>query len=1345
MASREYDLLFRLTAQIDSAFSGSFSTARTVMSELQGELNGYKDTLRDISAYQQQQDALKNLESTLDQQKQKLDEVRAALQKAREEEQKAGIDEKELAAAKKQHEQAIDALKTKLQQQKTELSATNAALKNEKATIAELRAALKQEGADTEGLTAKIKEHEAQAEQLTVKKKAQEAAVAATTAELQKEKTELSATDAALKTHKENVGQLEEREKALQSDVESLSSKLTTGKAALEQQAAALREAGIDTTNLEKEIERLGTASDNTKQKMESWQGMVNRIGDLSKTFSSLRMAADWALEGVDALTNGIESSVQAAAGLEYSMDAVRGISGASDSEMQQLNDLVREQGRTTVFTAQEAADALQKEALAGWEVSDMIAGLPAVVSLAAAAGEDLESMSSIVSDALNAFGLDGQAAVNKFADVLVKGATSSNTTVSLLGESLSYVETTAGNMGYSIEDVTLALAQMANNALKGGVAGSALNTMLTRMSGANANAKKEMDRLGLSMYDGMGNAKPLLQFLNELRGAFQNMSGGAQEAQISAYKLAGQRGMRGLLALVNSSDEEWEKLTNDIYSYSGAAKTIADIRLDNYTGQVQLLSDAWTDLQITIGNAFLPVATEGAGILTELINGVNGLVETMPSATTGFGAFLYVLQGGLKLVSGMSMPIMALNSILQTTSITLSTIGTAATGGVFAAGMAGIIVAGTAAFQRARQDLVGELEAANKAYDDSMAEYQETLDGITAEKDDVSGLVGQLQELAAQSNRTAGEKARLARIVDELNSKVPGLNLAYNEESDVLTGLTDNIGDYVEAMYEAKMMEAKSNFLVDQYGNIKNLERELALAEDAYEDYKKTATEAMLAGEGEGWVGTFQDASYQEEIAEAKRNLDEAQTLYNETEAEVKSYMEAQRAAAGETADVSELSVDSVEAIAGAVDNLKGAYQELYKETLESVRGQYDIWDSVEEVAATSMENLMAAAQSQLTYWTNYQSNMQTIRGAIAELQGQNVDTSGLEYLLQLAAQNPSEEAAGAIAGIAEAVKNGNTEELKTYNSTLAEVLGAQAEVADTLAEEKSALDEGVQEAVQAVNDVLDAAENREQAYNAMIELLGGMEDGLADSESIAIVTATLETAEAEWVSGLTTELSPDFMSALGTDAMAALQGGIDGEAGGVRTAASNAASGAVGAVSNLLNWSNGHSAGANYGAGIVAGLRSQVDAARTAARALASASHVSVGSSSGSSGGRKYAKGTAYAEPGIAEVGENGPELMMFAGGERVWTAQQTASILAMAARERDMAAPAAVAPQVTIPAPAQPAMKFTYAPSIQMAPGNDENSLRRQLLENEAEFREMIEDYMERREAQQRRRRY
>lgn len=531
--------------------------------------------------------------------------------------------------------------------------------------------------------------------------------------------------------------------------------------------------------------------------------------------------AANAALVPIRAIADAMEASVQTAAGFEYTMSAVSAIAGSSTEEAAELSAAAKEMGATTVFTAQESAEALQTMALAGWETGDMIAGLPAVIKLAAASGEDLTEVTSILSDGMHAFGLEGESATKKFADVLTKAATSSNTTVGLLGESLSHVETSAGNLGYSIEDVSIALAAMANQALKGSVSGTALNTMLTRMSGANATARKEMDALGLSMYDSSGQAKPLLQFLTELRGALQGFGDDSQAAQIAAYKLAGQRGMRGLLALVNSSDEAWQSLVDDVYSYAGAADMIANQRLDNFTGQVTLLKSAQEALQTTVGEAVLPLATDGAKILTSLTQKINDVAAASPGLVTGVTTAAYGFQGLLSVVSSVSGGLANFAIIANTVNPewTAKLLGTLSQIGMIAGAASAITILGaalTAAALAAREAdpafdaITSSLEAAESAAARAKEEFEEQISTFQNNRDAADYLIDELDSLLQIEAEHGGQESAIKEKVDELNAALPGLALEYSGVGTEISKTTDEIRAFNDAMSPDGLMSRK-------------------------------------------------------------------------------------------------------------------------------------------------------------------------------------------------------------------------------------------------------------------------------------------------------------------------------------------------------------------------------------------------------------------------------------------------------------------------------------------------------------------------------------------------------
>ena len=163
-------------------------------------------------------------------------------------------------------------------------------------------------------------------------------------------------------------------------------------------------------------------------------------------------------------------------------MSTVQAISQASSSEMKQLKEVAAEMGRTTKFSATEAGQGLEYMAMAGWKTQEMVSGLPGIMYLAAASGEELGTVSDIVTDAMTAFGLQADQSA-RFADVLAQASSSSNTNVAMMGATFQYVAPVAGSFGYTIEDVATATGLMANAGIKGEKAGTAMRTMLTNLA----------------------------------------------------------------------------------------------------------------------------------------------------------------------------------------------------------------------------------------------------------------------------------------------------------------------------------------------------------------------------------------------------------------------------------------------------------------------------------------------------------------------------------------------------------------------------------------------------------------------------------------------------------------------------------------------------------------------------------------------------------------------------------------------------------------------------------------------------------------------------------------------
>lgn len=174
-------------------------------------------------------------------------------------------------------------------------------------------------------------------------------------------------------------------------------------------------------------------------------------------------------------------AAVKTAADFDSSMSNVAAISGSSAEDMDKLRERAREMGAQTKFSAKEAGDAMGYMAMAGWDAQQMYDGLPGIMNLAAASGEDLATTSDIVTDALTAFGMKAEDS-SHFADVLAQASSSANTNVSLMGETFKYIAPVAGALGYSAEDAAVAIGLMANSGIKASSAGTQLRSSLTNM-----------------------------------------------------------------------------------------------------------------------------------------------------------------------------------------------------------------------------------------------------------------------------------------------------------------------------------------------------------------------------------------------------------------------------------------------------------------------------------------------------------------------------------------------------------------------------------------------------------------------------------------------------------------------------------------------------------------------------------------------------------------------------------------------------------------------------------------------------------------------------------------------
>lgn len=383
------------------------------------------------------------------------------------------------------------------------------------------------------------------------------------------------------------------------------------------------------------DLERIGHAAEQASKRVKDSLGnALSKLGSLAKT--GLKTTATAIAAAGTALAGLGGAAIKVGMDFEAAMSEVQAIAGASAQELQALTEKAKEMGANTKFSASESAQALKYMAMAGWETQDMLNGIDGVMNLAAASGEDLALVSDIVTDALTAFGLKAKDA-GHFADVLAKAATSSNTDVAKMGNTFQYVAPVAGTFGYSVEDTAVAIGLLASSGIKAESAGTALRGIFTNLAKPTNQVASYMKELGISMTDTAGNVKPLSQLMQELRRAFSGLTE-AQKAEYAAG-LAGREGMSGLLAIVNASEEDFSKLTQQINHCNGAAEEIASTMQDNLKGRITQLKSALEGLGIqfyeSVDTPLKSIAESAIKMVGELSQafsqgGLSGFVEKL-------------------------------------------------------------------------------------------------------------------------------------------------------------------------------------------------------------------------------------------------------------------------------------------------------------------------------------------------------------------------------------------------------------------------------------------------------------------------------------------------------------------------------------------------------------------------------------------------------------------------------------------------------------------------------------------------------------------------------------------
>ena len=354
---------------------------------------------------------------------------------------------------------------------------------------------------------------------------------------------------------------------------------------------------------------------------------------------------------GAAALGTGLTKAIRTAADFQSQMLKVKAISGANNEQFNALTKKAKELGRTTQFSASQAADAMGFLAMAGYDTNQILSATPQMMNLAAAGGLELGEAADIASNILGGMGLKIEDTA-MVTDVLAKAASSGNTNIQMMGEAFKYVGPTAAQAGASIQDMGGAMAFLGNSGIQASVAGTGLRSVLLNLSGANTDANKAMAKLGIVNKDAAGNMRPMADILTDIENRMNALNLGTAERMELQKKLFGKTAVAtGSLLQEAAANGELAKMVEKVTDSEGAAAEMAKIQQSGFEGSMKRLQSAAEGLMIAFGTPLLgPLASVAEG-LAGILTPIGGLLEDMPvlgallgMVAAGFVGFVVVL-----------------------------------------------------------------------------------------------------------------------------------------------------------------------------------------------------------------------------------------------------------------------------------------------------------------------------------------------------------------------------------------------------------------------------------------------------------------------------------------------------------------------------------------------------------------------------------------------------------------------------------------------------------------------------------------------------------------------------
>lgn len=1110
MAGRkEYEMLFQLNAQLGGSYSKTFKAAQQEIVSMQKEIQALSKTQADISAFQKQQAAVEATRKRLEMLRQQYDNIQREMEETGNE--------------------SAD-MKNKLLAKQLQIDKTSASLEKQTAKLNELSGALEEAGVNTDDLSHSSEQLAGKID--TLKKKQGEAA------------------DKAM-TFGDKAGQ------------------------AFNQVHEAIVAAGIAVAL--KEIYEYFASCAQASMDFESAITGVAKTTDL--TDEELAAMSD----SIKALSTEIPATTEEIAAVAEAAGQL----GIQKDALLDFTEIMTMLGTATNMTADEAATALARFA-----------------NITGMATDNYGRLGSVIVDLGNNF------------------ATTESEIVAM-GTRLA----SAGKLAGLTEPEIMALAAaMSSVGIEAEAGGTAMTQTLNAIE--KAVAKGGDDLAEFARIAGMSSEEFSSAWKNDAMSALTSFIGGLGkldeqgESTVLVLEDLGLTGIRqsnmlkalGLAAdqmtgAVNTANTAWQQNT--------ALTNEANKRYATAQSRLTMMQNAYNNLKVAIGDAYTPALSEAYGVGTKVLNSITAFIQKNPALVNAITAFAGVIGAVVAALAAYAVAakIAAAASAILTAAIPGVNVIMGVTAAV-AAITAGIVALATAAANDAVPSVKELTEAARgmrEAMDEAKATYDDTVTSTMAAAGVADTYIGKLEEMEAAGLNTDEQHRQYHNTLALLCQVVPELADYIDLETDTINGGTEALRANTEAwkqnamqqayqdqltelysQYSAVLIEAEENSigltkaqysleaaqqkLSDTYAQMDALWADAQKQADAYYDqygYYTDAT-AFLSQEyydlqnsiydtnNEIWAAEKSIKNYNKAMEEDADAVSEAEAEITLAEEAVKNLTASMNEGTGASEEAAAQVSEFQAAISGVQEKINAlveSYNEAYSAAYESISGQYQLWDEAAKVVATSAGSINSALESQITYWQDYNANLQS-------LTDRSADIEGLSDMIASFADGSS-DSVNAIAGMAGATDEQLATMVANWKTLQQEQQNAAGSVADLKTDFTATMDE-------------------------------------------------LQTALAEDIEAM------DLGDEAKASAQATIQGFIDG----------------------------------------AVGMLPQVTAAynRVAAAARAALSASGTGTAGSIPG---YAVGTQSAAPGFALVGENGPELVYFNGGEQVMTAEETAAM--------------------------------------------------------------------------------